>query len=123
MKHSYRPLPSFLTISDSEIDGLGLFTKKDIVSYYSLGISHIENREFPNGLIRTPLGGFINHSDKGNVNMVKLGTKYIFVTNKDIKAGQELTINYHTRSCMNSNCSSITKQTTIDFENKNTQIT
>ena len=59
----YRPLPSGLMIADSRISGQGVFTTRRLVAGTELGISHWRiEREF----IRTPLGGFINHSDTPN---------------------------------------------------------
>ena len=40
---TYRPLPKHLTIQPSKIDGLGLFTLKDIPMGECLGITHIED--------------------------------------------------------------------------------
>ena len=36
----YRPLPEYLTIQPSKIEGLGLFTLKDLEPYESLGMTH-----------------------------------------------------------------------------------
>ena len=59
----YKPLPKNLTIQKSAIEGLGLFATADIPKKTSLGLSHIKvNGEY----IRTPLGGFYNHSDNPN---------------------------------------------------------
>ena len=68
----YRPLPSQLTIRNSEIEGLGLFSEIKISKDSFIGITHIRNESFPNSYIRTPLGGFYNHSK--NPNIIKLGT-------------------------------------------------
>ena len=62
----YRPLPDSLTVGDSNIDGIGLFAKEDIPSDTVFGISHVRDDRFPDGYIRTPLGGFFNHSDTPN---------------------------------------------------------
>ena len=64
----YKSLPDFLTINKSTIHGLGIFATQDIPSNSDLGISHIKNTagHFENNYIRTPLGGFINHSDEPN---------------------------------------------------------
>ena len=64
----YKSLPDFLTINKSTIHGLGIFATQDIPSNSDLGISHIRNSagHFENNYIRTPLGGFINHSDEPN---------------------------------------------------------
>ena len=59
----YRPLPDGLTIKYSPIEGLGLFTNIDIKKNTFIGITHIRDEQFENKYIRTPLGGFYNHSN------------------------------------------------------------
>jgi hypothetical protein len=55
---------------------------------------------FPNGLIRTPLGGFINHSADGNVNLVYMNSgMWGLIANRDIKAGEEITTDYQYTPC------------------------
>ena len=54
----YRPLPNELTIKNSPIEGLGLFTNKDIKANTFIGVTHIRDEQFENKYIRTPLGGF-----------------------------------------------------------------
>jgi len=87
----YRPLREGLTIKQSGIEGLGLFTEVDISKDECLGISHwfIENE-----LHRTPLGGFYNHSDDPNCFTKELGVCVELYTKRDIKAGEELTAIY-----------------------------
>ena len=63
----YRPLPKELTIKNSRIEGLGLFATKDIKKNSFLGVTHIRDEQFENKYIRTPLGGFYNHSNDPNV--------------------------------------------------------
>ena len=63
----YRPLPDGLTIKKSPIEGLGLYAAKDIQSNVFIGLTHILDERFENNYVRTPLGGFYNHSDKPNV--------------------------------------------------------
>ena len=63
----YRPLPEELTIKNSRIEGLGLFVTKDIKKNSFLGVTHIRDEQFENKYIRTPLGGFYNHSNDPNV--------------------------------------------------------
>ena len=100
----YKPLPESLTIQSSDINGQGLFTKQNIPARENLGITHIKLGE---KIIRTPLGGFINHSDDPNCTK-----SYTLVTNhddskikydykqwnlftiKNIKKGEELTVKY-----------------------------
>ena len=63
----YRPLPEGLTIKNSPIEGLGLFTNIDIKKNTFIGITHIRDEQFDNKYIRTPLGGFYNHSNNPTV--------------------------------------------------------
>ena len=63
----YRPLPKELTIKNSAIEGLGLFATEDIKKDSFIGITHIRDEQFENKYIRTPLGGFYNHSNDPNV--------------------------------------------------------
>ena len=70
----YKPLPDGLIIKKSSIEGQGLFTTKFIEKDVKLGLCHIVVND---ELIRTPLGGHINHSDKPNCIKVRgeLGLK------------------------------------------------
>jgi|TARA_B100001142_G_scaffold261591_1_gene264311 SET domain-containing protein len=63
----YRPLPKELTIKDSLIEGLGLFSKVKLKKNSFLGITHIRDELFESKYIRTPLGGFYNHSKNPNI--------------------------------------------------------
>ena len=103
-KHTYTPLPESLTIKQSGIDGLGLFTKEGIAQGTNLGMSHVA---IGSGIIRTPMGGFINHSNDANTVKVELKInneddpllkvatkKWNLVTLRDIKEGEELTVRY-----------------------------
>lgn len=86
----YFPLPKCLTIKQSPIHGLGLFALEDISQGIDLGESHYL---IDSTLIRTPLGGFINHSDNPNLILVRRKASRFFhaVVSKNIKAGEELT--------------------------------
>ena len=66
----YRPLPDFLTIKKSPIEGLGLYATQNIKVNSFIGLTHIQDNNFENGYIRTPLGGFYNHSNNPNVRRV-----------------------------------------------------
>ena len=91
----YKPLPKFLTIKHSGIHGLGLFALEDIPANTVLGITHIEDSRFEDGFIRTPLGGFYNHSDAPNCESFMLyGFKNLRTIN-EIPAGQEITSRYN----------------------------
>ena len=60
----YKPLPESLTIKESKVDGLGLFAVKGIAQGTNLGMTHVK---FNGTIWRTPLGGFINHSNEANI--------------------------------------------------------
>ena len=66
----YKPLPKCLTIKKSPIEGLGLYATANIKSNTFIGLTHIQDKNFDNGYIRTPLGGFYNHSNNPNVRRV-----------------------------------------------------
>ena len=66
----YKPLPNCLTIKKSPIEGLGLYATKDIKANSFIGLTHIQDKNFENGYIRRPLGGFYNHSNNPNVRRV-----------------------------------------------------
>ena len=63
----YRPLPDGLTIKNSPIEGLGLFATVNIKKNSFIGVTHIRDEQFENNYIRTPLGGFYNHSNDPTV--------------------------------------------------------
>ena len=63
----YRPLPDQLTINNSKIEGLGLFSKVKIKKNSFIGVTHIRDELFEGKYIRTPLGGFYNHSNDPTV--------------------------------------------------------
>ena len=88
---NYRPLPKSLTIKPSSIEGLGLFATQTIPKNIDLGMIHFSYGEL---LIRTPLGGFINHSEKPNCKKLDLEDEWHLKTTKEIKAGEELTLKY-----------------------------
>ena len=100
----YKPLPESLTIKTSKVNGLGLFAEEGIAQGTNLGMTHLKIAE---QIIRTPLGGFINHSNEANCVKVELMMtnqfnikhqydykKWNLVTLKDIKEGEELTLRY-----------------------------
>ena len=63
-KSKYKPLPYDMFVEESMINGQGLFASTDIPKGTDLGVSHISieiDKMSPPELIRTPLGGFINH--------------------------------------------------------------
>ena len=92
---SYKPLPHGLTILKSKIDGLGLFATQHISENTVLGVIHIHDIRFENNCIRTPLGGFINHSEDPNLeSFLEKDLKYI-KTKREVIPGEELTLKYN----------------------------
>ena len=95
----YKPLPESLTIKTSKVNGLGVFADQDINQATNLGLTHIK---LADQIIRTPLGGFINHANEPNCAKVELlmtndsfdYKKWNLITLQDIKKGEELTIRY-----------------------------
>ena len=108
----YKPLPDNLTIGASNIHDHGIFAKEDIPEQNNLGMTHLELGRL---ILRTPLGGFINHSDTPNcVKSSSLLTRqqwnhlndlpdekynhnfkqWNLLTIKNIKKGEELTLKY-----------------------------
>ena len=96
----YKPLPESLTIKKSGIHDLGLFANQKINKATNLGTTHIK---IGDTIFRTPLGGFINHSNtpnctKAEVRMTAetllLDKKWNLVTTEDIKEGEEITLRY-----------------------------
>ena len=111
----YKALHDDITIKKSSIHGMGIFAIKDISQDIVLGISHVKDKDntgrYHRGYIRTPLGGFINHSTQPNcikvIPRLKLSPRHwptikegeetssmAIRTNRDIKEGEELTANY-----------------------------
>ena len=95
----YKPLPESLTIKQSSINGLGLFADQKIMRGTNFGMSHIKIKDT---IIRTPLGGFINHANEPNCAKVELlmkndsfdYKKWNLIALQDIKKGEELTVRY-----------------------------
>ena len=100
----YKPLPDNLRLGFSDIHDIGLFAKEAIPQATNLGMTHIKIEK---KIIRTPLGGFINHANDSNC--IKVGLlmtnhddpavkfdykKWNLVTIKDIQKGEELTLKY-----------------------------
>ncbi len=91
---NYRPLHEYLTIKESKIEGLGLFATDEIYEDICLGVTHVHDIRFEDSLIRTPLGGFINHNDDPNLVLIKENDLNYVRTIREVKVGEELTLKY-----------------------------
>lgn len=92
---TYRPLPKEVTIKESDIEGLGLYATKYLIKGANLGVTHIVDDRFEDDLIRTPLGGFINHvSVSPNCYLDKCDDVWYLITKSSIQEGEELTLKY-----------------------------
>tara|TARA_Y100001963_G_C6770535_1_gene444635 strand:+ start:1279 stop:1725 length:447 start_codon:yes stop_codon:yes gene_type:complete len=108
MKNKYQPLPEGLVIKSSMIHGLGLFAERDFSIGENFGMCHFAfGEEKEKKIIRTPLGGFINHSN--NPNCAKVSNQYTMWINgqgnftflrynlialRNIKENEEITLKY-----------------------------
>ena len=121
--HDYRPLCGLFEIKNSEIEGLGLFVAEGVtipigdvidnhnvwrnkggvfgdVTFASPVNTHVEMESDWNCVMfRTPVGGFINHSNSPSCAISKVETGegfnfYKLVALRDLKAGEEVTVCY-----------------------------
>ena len=92
---TYRPLPKAATIQSSPIDGLGLHASEYLYAGTVLGETHVlvHNRD-RHEWVRTPLGGFINHSDDPNGYIATDKGDRVLHIIKPIMRGEEITVYY-----------------------------
>ena len=76
----YQALSKELHVKDSPIAGQGIFAKEDIDAMMYIGVSHIIMNDI---IWRTPIGGFINHSDDPNCITVSY-THLTLPTNREV---------------------------------------
>jgi len=91
---SYRPLPDIVHLDYSPIEGMGVFAKFDLDGKICIGITHIAPIKKDLGRQRTPLGGFINHSENPNCFIVVETEFSRMYTVRPIMQGEELTVYY-----------------------------
>ena len=100
----YKPLPDSLAIRPSPIHDQGVFATEFLPKRTELGMSHVQ---WGSHIFRTPLGGFLNHSETPNCVKYKIRVdhfedpkaaynyhKWIVTVIEDIKPGEELTLEY-----------------------------
>jgi len=115
-KTTYKPLPKSVVVRVSPIHGYGLFATENIQGGEDLGVSHIFAVGFKDNHVRTPLGGFINHSDAPNCFKLKAHedsvlTYYNLWTTGEIKAGEELTVKYTLYDVRDGSCPAVDDNT------------
>ena len=82
-----------MTIKPSSINGLGLHATTSWRAGVFLGETHVWHDK-THGWIRTPLGGFINHSNTPNCFIHSdLGIRNLYII-RPIKEEEELTVYY-----------------------------
>ncbi len=90
----HSPLPDNVYIDKSPIHGMGIFAKVDIPAGYDFGITHVVDKRFSDGFMRTPMGGFMNHSDTPNTKTYEKDDVVITQAISDIRKDEELTVDY-----------------------------
>ena len=84
-------------IKKSKISGKGIFAKINLDKNNNLGIAFKKISNTGNDdkdYERTKLGQYINHSNSNNLDLMQSGTVFFFVTNREIKKGEELIFDY-----------------------------
>ena len=82
--------------SNSEINGIGVFTPVDIESGEFIGASHV----FYKGFWYMTAHGNYNHSENPNCVIEVDGNVLVIVAKRDIKHGEELTADYREQKCL-----------------------
>ena len=70
---------------------MGLFALENIPEGTEIGITH---HHLWSEVVRTPLGGFINHSEDPNCKLERVISTSILYALKNIKENEELTLKY-----------------------------
>ena len=76
-----------IEIKESEIQGLGVFVKQNFSIGEQIATARIDGS-------RTPVGRYANHSDDPNAEGLIEGNTGILIAIKDLKHGDEVTVNY-----------------------------
>jgi SET domain-containing protein len=89
---------SFYRVGVSNIAGKGTFATSFLKAGTDIGVAFRKKSSTGNAdkdYSRTELGAMTNHSSEPNMNVVRKGDSYHFVTKVDIVKGTELTVNYN----------------------------
>ena len=76
-------------ISNSKINGQGLFVDQDIPKESILFEAINENKKV------THLGSKVNHCNNSNTALVEINNRWFLISTKDLKKNNELTANYN----------------------------
>lgn len=90
---TYRPMPDKTKLSQGK-EGLGVFASHRILAGEVIGLGHVKRSSEPDGWLRTPLGGFVNHSLTPNCQAQLRDDEIIIIALKDIHEDEELTVFY-----------------------------
>ena len=93
-KDTYKPIPDNLELALSPIHGYGVFAKYNLDAKIFIGITHIAPKKQDLGRQRTPLGGFLNHSEHPNCFIIVENEWSRLYTVRPIQQGEELTVYY-----------------------------
>ena len=96
---TYTPLYQGLTIDKSNVHGLGLVAEMNFPAGTDFGETHVfvVNRS-RRDWVRTPLGGFINHSETPNCYINTESEDRTLYSIRPIKRGEEITVYYRFES-------------------------
>ena len=75
-------------VGKSKIEGEGLFTSKELKENELIGLAHLNNE--PTEVV----GKYHNHSDNPNAYSVKIKNKRFIYALRDLKPGEEITVDY-----------------------------
>lgn len=101
--YNFRPLPIGISLEDSKIHGKGCIATLPIAKDY-IFTDHATHFVIDGKIERSSFGGWINHSDDNNSELIKVDDRYFLRAIKDIGFGEELTLNYNNELCGDSLC-------------------
>ena len=84
-------------VDNSPIAGKGIFAKKDIQKNSNIGLAIIKKKNTgtpDEDYKRKSLGKYVNHSEKPNLKIKRVGNKIYYITKRNISKDEELTVNY-----------------------------
>lgn len=85
------------TIADSSISGQGVFSTQTILHKQIIGLAFVKKGDTGHpdkDYTRTELGKFANHGTNPNMRLHTNGVEVYFVALRDVRKGEELTVDY-----------------------------